>query len=54
MAKTIALKPVKRQYVRFRIRGLSPLIQHRWSEKAKRMMLEKKQELIDDDRTEAA
>ena len=43
MAKTIALKPVKRQYVRFRIRGLSPLIQHRWSEKAKRMMLEKKQ-----------
>ena len=42
-ASKISLKPVRRQYIRFCIKGISPLIQHRWSEKAKRLMLEKKQ-----------
>lgn len=38
----LLLKPIKRQRVSFTIRGLSPLIQHKWSEKALREIREKK------------
>lgn len=38
----VILKPIKRQRVYFTIRGLSPLIQHKWSEKALREIREKK------------
>ncbi len=38
----IKLKPIKVGYVRLRIRGLSELIHHQWSEKAKEMMRLKK------------
>lgn len=38
----IRLKPIKRQRVSFTIRGLSPLIQHKWAEKALREIREKK------------
>lgn len=32
------LRPIRRQRVTFRIKGLSPLIHHKWSEKSKEMM----------------
>lgn len=38
---TVALKKIETQTVNIRIVGLSPLIQHKWSEKAKRQMREK-------------
>jgi len=37
------LKPINRRYVTVRIIGISPLIQHKWSEKAKIMMRDKQQ-----------
>jgi hypothetical protein len=40
---TIKMKPVQRGFVRLSITGLSPVITHAWSEKALRMMREKKQ-----------
>jgi len=39
-----ALKPVNRRRVTVRILGISPLITHKWSEKAKEMMRKKQQE----------
>jgi len=38
----IKLKPINKGYVRLRIRGLSELIHHKWSEKAKEMIRLKK------------
>lgn len=38
----IELKPINRQRITFRIRGTSPLIQHKWSEKAKKQIRDKK------------
>jgi len=38
----ITLKPIKQENVVFTIRGTSPLIQHQWSEKAKKMIRDKK------------
>jgi len=35
------LKPIQRKYITVRIVGTTPLIQHQWSEKAKRQMREK-------------
>ena len=37
----ITLKPIVSRRIRFGIKGISPLIQHRFSEKAKRQMAEK-------------
>ena len=37
------LQPIKRRLVTVRIIGLSPLIQHKWPEKAKQMMRDKQQ-----------
>lgn len=37
----ITLQPIEKEQVTFTIRGTSPLIQHKWSEKAKREMREK-------------
>lgn len=37
-AKVQELKPINRKIITVRIVGLSPLIQHRWAEKAKEMM----------------
>ena len=37
----IEIKPIDIQTVTVRIKGTSPLIMHKWSEKAKREMLEK-------------
>lgn len=39
--EVLALKPIARHHVVVRIIGISPLIQHNWDEKAKRMMREK-------------
>jgi len=41
---TVTLKPISRAKMTFGIRGTSPLVQHQWSEKAKRMMRDKQQE----------
>lgn len=38
----VTLKPIKRETAQFTIEGTSPLIQHRWSEKARQMIREKK------------
>jgi len=38
---TAELQQIKVEYVQVKVRGLSPLIMHRWSEKAKRAMLDK-------------
>ena len=38
---TINIKPINRQKVRFAITGISPLIQHNWSEKARQQMRDK-------------
>ena len=45
MAKTevITIKPIKREQIKLRIVGDSPLIMHAWSEKAKREMYEAQQ-----------
>lgn len=40
---TVTLKPIKRATIKFRIKGTSPLIMHKWSEKAKIQMREKQQ-----------
>ena len=37
----ISMKPIERKTITFTIKGISPLIQHKWSEKAKREMREK-------------
>ena len=42
--KPAALKPINKRLVTVRLVGISPLIQHRWSEKAKEMMRQKQQE----------
>lgn len=39
--KQIKLPPIKKQRVTMRIRGISPLIQHNWSQKALQMMRDK-------------
>jgi hypothetical protein len=41
MAKTAELQTIKVERVTVKIKGLSPLIMHRWSEKARREMLDK-------------
>lgn len=38
---TVKLKPIQKQVIRFWIRGTSPLITHKWSEKSKTMIREK-------------
>lgn len=38
MATTVNLKPVETKQAKIRIKALSPMIQHKWSEKAKEMM----------------
>jgi hypothetical protein len=38
---TLKISPIKKLKVRLRIRGTSPLIQHAWSEKSKKMMRDK-------------
>ena len=38
----ITLKPINRQRVTFTIKGTAPLIQHKWSEKAKAQIRDKK------------
>jgi len=44
-AKTdVKLKPINRRLVTVRLVGVSPLITHKWSEKAKRQIREKQQE----------
>lgn len=43
-AKSVELKPIQRRIVTVRLVGVSPLIQHRWAEKAKRLIREKQQE----------
>lgn len=40
---TISLKPIAKRKMTFGIRGISPLIMHQWSEKAKREMRNKQQ-----------
>lgn len=40
-ASSITLKPIRRQIITVRIVGKSPLIQHQWSEKARKMMRDK-------------
>lgn len=40
---TISLKRIRREVAEIEIRGTAPLIVHRWSEKAKRMMLDAQQ-----------
>lgn len=40
-AEVVEIKPIKIAETKIRIRGTSPLIMHRWSEKAKRMILDK-------------
>lgn len=40
---TIELKPIARKRMTFQIRGTSPLIMHKWSEKAKQEMRDKQQ-----------
>lgn len=42
--KKAVLKPINRRLVTVRLVGKSPLIQHKWSEKAKDMMRQKQQE----------
>lgn len=42
-ATTIEIKPMEFATVEFTIAGTAPLIMHAWSEKAKRMMLDKQQ-----------
>lgn len=42
--KTVRLKPIQRARMRFQIIGTSPLIQHKWAEKAKEEMRAKQQE----------
>lgn len=37
----ISMKAIEKKIIRFTIKGTSPLIQHQWSEKAKREMREK-------------
>lgn len=39
--ETIELKPVDAKTITVRVRGTAPLIMHKWSEKAKRQILEK-------------
>lgn len=39
--RALKLPPIKKQQVRLRIRGMSPLIQHQWGEKALQMMRDK-------------
>lgn len=43
MAKQLSIKPNAVKLVKFRIVGTTPIIQHKWSEKAKRQMMEKHQ-----------
>lgn len=38
---TLSIKPIEIKEVVIRIRGISPLIMHKWSEKAKKMILDK-------------
>ena len=40
----ISLKPIQRARMRFGIVGTTPLIQHKWAEKAKQEMRDKQQE----------
>jgi len=40
-AKIATLKPLDIQHVEVKIKGTSPLIMHRWDQKAKQMMLDK-------------
>ena len=40
----ITLKPIKKRRMTFGIRGTSPLLMHKWSEKGKRAMRDKQQE----------
>lgn len=39
--KTAELKKIKPEMVKIKVKGLSPLIMHRWDEKAKKQMLDK-------------
>jgi len=39
--KVVRLTPIRRETLEVNIQGVSPLIPHRWSEKARRMMREK-------------
>ncbi len=39
----LKIKPIEKGYVRVRLVGVTPVITHAWSQKAKTMMLEKKQ-----------
>lgn len=41
--QAITVRPVKIEAVKVKIEGASPLITHKWSEKAKRIMLERQQ-----------
>lgn len=41
--ESIKLKPIKKQLITLNIKSTSPMIQHAWDDKAKRMMLEKMQ-----------
>ena len=42
--ESVKLKPINRRLVTVRLIGVSPLIMHKWSEKAKRQIREKQQE----------
>lgn len=43
-SEKVALEPIKRRVVTVRLVGVSPLITHKWAEKAKEMMRQKQQE----------
>ena len=38
--KVVRLTPIRRETLEVHIQGVSPLIPHKWSEKARRMMRE--------------
>ena len=39
--ETLKMKPIRRGFVRLSLVGISPVITHAWSEKAKKMMRDK-------------
>lgn len=44
VAKQVKLKPISKKIVSVRLVGISPLVQHKWSEKARKMIRDKQQE----------
>lgn len=42
--KKVKLKPISKKIVSVRLVGISPLVQHKWSEKARKMIRDKQQE----------